>query len=44
MRLEVSQPILTNEDLERIRTIGAVADNPFRTATIDITYDVANGH
>ncbi len=44
MRLEVSQPILTNDDLERIRTIGAVADNPFRTATIDITYDVANGH
>ena len=32
MRLEVAQPILTNEDLERIRTIGAVADNPFRTA------------
>jgi glutamate synthase (NADPH/NADH) large chain len=43
MRLEVAQPILTNEDLERIRTIGKVADNPFRTATIDITYDVANG-
>ncbi len=43
MRLEVSQPILTNEELERIRTIGAVRENPFRTATIDITYDVANG-
>jgi len=43
MRLEVAQPILTNEELERIRTIGAVRDNPFRTATIDITYDVANG-
>ena len=43
MRLEVSQPILTNEDLERIRTIGKVSENPFRTATIDITYDVANG-
>jgi len=43
MRLEVSQPILTNEELERIRTIGTVRDNPFRTATIDITYDVANG-
>ena len=42
-RLEVAQPILTNEELERIRTIGAVADNPFRTATIDVTYDVANG-
>ena len=43
MRLEVSQPILTNEELERIRNIGSVRDNPFRTVTIDITYDVANG-
>jgi glutamate synthase (NADPH) large chain len=43
MRLEVSQPILTNEELERIRNIGNVRDNPFRTATLDITYDVANG-
>jgi glutamate synthase (NADPH) large chain len=43
MRLEVSQPILTNEELERIRNIGTVRENPFRTATIDITYDVANG-
>jgi glutamate synthase (NADPH/NADH) large chain len=43
MRLEVPQPILTNEELERIRTIGAVSDNPFRTATLDVTYDVANG-
>jgi glutamate synthase (NADPH) large chain len=43
MRLEVSQPILTNEELERIRNIGSVRDNPFRTVTIDVTYDVANG-
>ncbi len=43
MRLEVSQPILTNEELERIRNIGELRDNPFRTATLDITYDVANG-
>ena len=43
MRLEVSQPILTNEELERIRNIGSVRDNPFKTATLDITYDVANG-
>jgi glutamate synthase (NADPH/NADH) large chain len=43
MRLEVAQPILTNEELERIRTIGIVKENPFRTVTIDITYDVANG-
>jgi glutamate synthase (NADPH/NADH) large chain len=43
MRLEVAQPILTNEELERIRTIGGVKDNPFKTVTLDITYDVANG-
>ncbi|MGI9464778.1 MAG: glutamate synthase central domain-containing protein, partial [Aestuariivirgaceae bacterium] len=43
MRLEVTQPILTNEALERIRNIGVVEDNPFRTVTLDTTYDVANG-
>ncbi len=43
MRLEVSQPILTNEELERIRNIGSVRDNPFRTVTLDVTYDAANG-
>ena len=36
-RLEVDQPILTNEDLERIRQIGAVKDNDFSSVTIDIT-------
>ncbi|MDP4823135.1 MAG: glutamate synthase large subunit, partial [Aestuariivirgaceae bacterium] len=43
MRLEVAQPILTNGELERIRTIGIVKENPFRAVTIDVTYDVANG-
>ncbi|MDP2123788.1 MAG: glutamate synthase large subunit [Parvibaculum sp.] len=42
-RLEVRQPILTNEDLEKIRMIGEVADNHFRTQTLDITYDVNRG-
>ena len=37
-RLEVYQPILTNEDLERIRQIGLVKDNQFSSITIDITY------
>ncbi len=39
-RLEVGQPILTNDELERIRQIGAVKDNHFTSITIDITYDV----
>lgn len=42
-RLEVYQPILTNEDLERIRAIGEVADNQFSSITIDITYAVEAG-
>nr|WP_127754046.1 glutamate synthase large subunit [Devosia sp. 1566] len=42
-RLEVRQPILTNEDLEKIRAIGDMADNEFRTQTLDITYPAAEG-
>jgi len=42
-RLEVAQPILSNEDLERIRGIGAVKDNNFSSVTIDITYPADRG-
>ena len=42
-RLEVYQPILTNEDLERVRQIGEVKDNHFSSVTIDITYPVEKG-
>ena len=42
-RLEVYQPILTNEDLERIRQIGEVKDNEFSSITIDITYPAEKG-
>jgi glutamate synthase (NADPH/NADH) large chain len=38
-RLEVRQPILTNEDLEKIRSIGHLEDS-FDTRTLDITYPV----
>ncbi len=38
MRLEVSQPILTNKDLERIRTIEKTTEGAFRTKTLDICY------
>jgi glutamate synthase (NADPH) large chain len=37
-RLEVRQPILTNEDLEKIRCIGHREDS-FDTKTLDMTYD-----
>ncbi|GAC1549351.1 MAG: glutamate synthase large subunit [Beijerinckiaceae bacterium] len=41
-RLEVRQPILTNADLEKIRSIGALED-AFDTKTLDITYAVERG-
>jgi glutamate synthase (NADPH/NADH) large chain len=42
-RLEVYQPILTNEDLERVRQIGQAPGNHFASITIDITYPVDKG-
>jgi glutamate synthase (NADPH/NADH) large chain len=43
MRLEVSQPILTNTDLERIRHIEDHTDGAFRTRTLDICYPAGDG-
>jgi glutamate synthase (NADPH/NADH) large chain len=37
-RLEVSQPILTNEDLEKIRAIHCTLDGAYRTITLDATW------
>ena len=37
-RLEVRQPILTNGDLEKIRSIGHISEDRFDTKTLDITY------
>ena len=42
-RLEVMQPVLSNEGLEKIRRIGALADNQFMTTTLDITVAVQRG-
>ncbi len=42
-RLEVSQPILTDEDIAKIRSVEAALDGAFRTETIDITWDAASG-
>jgi glutamate synthase (NADPH) large chain len=41
-RLEVRQPILTNDDLEKIRCIGYLEDS-FDTRTLDITYASDHG-
>ncbi|KQW18858.1 glutamate synthase [Afipia sp. Root123D2] len=42
-RLEVRQPILTDGDLEKIRSISDVADNHFRSRTLDTTFHAGLG-
>jgi glutamate synthase (NADPH/NADH) large chain len=42
-RLEVAQPILSNDDLEKIRCISDVSDNDFHAATLDMTFNAAEG-
>jgi glutamate synthase (NADPH) large chain len=42
-RLEVAQPILTDEDLAKIRAISELLDGAFRTATLDATWPAADG-
>ncbi len=43
MRLEVSQPILTNTDIERIRHIEDHTGGAFRTRTLDMCYPAEQG-
>ena len=42
-RLEVSQPVLSNEDLERIRHIETYSDGAFRVQTLHIVYPAEQG-
>ncbi len=42
-RLEVDQPVLTNADLAKIRSVETALDAAFRAETIDITWDAASG-
>ena len=42
-RLEVDQPILTNADIAKIRSVEAALDGAFRTQTIDMTWDAKTG-
>ena len=42
-RLEVDQPILTNADVAKIRSVEAALDGAFRTETIDCTWPAASG-
>ncbi len=43
MRLEVKEPILTNQELEKVRAIAALGKGGFRAATVDITYPASAG-
>jgi glutamate synthase (NADPH/NADH) large chain len=42
-RLEVAQPILSNADLEKIRSISTLINGAFRTHTLDATWAAADG-
>jgi glutamate synthase (NADPH/NADH) large chain len=42
-RLEVRQPILTNADLEKIRSISEVAESHFKSVTLDMTWPTEAG-
>src|ERR1700727_1844015 len=42
-RLEARQPILTDADLEKIRSISEIADNHFRSRTLDTTFHAGLG-
>jgi glutamate synthase (NADPH/NADH) large chain len=42
-RLEVAQPVLTDADLAKIRSVSEVLDGAFRTETIDISWPASDG-
>jgi glutamate synthase (NADPH/NADH) large chain len=42
-RLEVRQPILTNADLEKIRSISELKESHFKSLTLDTTFPAAHG-
>jgi glutamate synthase (NADPH/NADH) large chain len=42
-RLELTQPVLTNEDVARLASIDKLTKGRFRSLTLDITYPVAEG-
>ena len=42
-RLEVPQPVLSNDSIEKLRALGDIPDNGFRTTTLDITFASSEG-
>ena len=43
LRLEVHQPVLSNEDLAKLRDIDQLTQGRYKTRILDITYPVAQG-
>ncbi len=43
LRLEVHQPVLSNEDLAKLRDISALTQGRYRSLVLDITYPVTQG-
>jgi glutamate synthase (NADPH/NADH) large chain len=43
LRLEVNQPVLSSADIEKIRNIGELTQNKFRSATLGMCYPAAQG-
>lgn len=43
LRLESSQPVLTEDDLAKLKMIGATTQGAYRSMTLDITYDASEG-
>jgi glutamate synthase (NADPH/NADH) large chain len=42
-RLEVCQPVLSNEDLAKLRNIGGLTQDRYKSLVLDITYSAAQG-
>ncbi len=42
-RLEVKQPVLTNEDMQKIRKISEIGDNHFVSRVLDTTFEKGTG-
>jgi len=43
LRLESSQPVLTEDDIAKLKIIGATTQGAYRSMTLDITYDATEG-
>ena len=43
LRLEVHQPVLSNDDIAKLRDIGKLTDNKYKSLVLDITYPATQG-